>query len=345
MEKKRESNIELLRIVLMIMIITHHLIVHGLELSHMASSNIELTSMRSLLILINSFVIIGVNCFIFIGGYYGIKLNIKKIINLILEMVFYSLMINLIFALITGVKLDLKQSIIPINTWWFLTCYIILSVLAPYLNVIIENTDKGKQITLIVILTVIICFLGTNGTIPTIISQNTGYNLINFIYIYILARFMNKNINIQSWKISFLCYVIMVGINYCIVTISFKKINSMFAWRMFGYNNAIIIAASVFFFYTFKNINIKENKIINYIATSTIGVYMIHDHPIVRGWIYNKFLHINELINNKYVLVYVIIFAILIFIMALIIDKIRKKLIRILLEILIKIKNINKLIG
>ena len=136
---------------------------------------------------INTFIIIGVNVFIFISGYYGIKFKIIKLIKLIGEMIFYSLIINLIF-IISGInELNLKMiisSLLPIKIWWFLTCYIILLVVSPYLNIIIDNSNKIEQYILILILTVIICVFGTTGVLPNIVPYSDGYNLWNCIYIY-----------------------------------------------------------------------------------------------------------------------------------------------------------------
>ena len=77
MKAKRSSNIELMRIFLMFMIIFHHLIVHSLGLKELKSAAYENEFPATQAILLNSFIVIAVNAFIFISGYFGIKLENK----------------------------------------------------------------------------------------------------------------------------------------------------------------------------------------------------------------------------------------------------------------------------
>lgn len=74
----RDSNIELYRIVTMILIVAHHYVVN----SGLTSLNGPLsacpTSFHSLLLLIiGAFGKTGINCFVFITGYFMCKSNIK----------------------------------------------------------------------------------------------------------------------------------------------------------------------------------------------------------------------------------------------------------------------------
>jgi len=69
---QRQSNIELLRIISILMIVIHHVLVHGI---YNAVNN-------STLHFIDSFVIYGVNIFLLISGYFTINLKWKSVINL-----------------------------------------------------------------------------------------------------------------------------------------------------------------------------------------------------------------------------------------------------------------------
>lgn len=78
--KKRNSNIEILRFVLMVSIFIWHLIVHGLDFKNVGIKpypyNIHLT------ILATTFLSPAVNCFMFISGWFGMKLRWKKVCTL-----------------------------------------------------------------------------------------------------------------------------------------------------------------------------------------------------------------------------------------------------------------------
>ena len=73
--KKRDSNLELYRIILMILIIAHHYVVNS-DLINIILSNIS--NCKSIFLLIfGAWGKIGINCFILISGYFMCKSNIK----------------------------------------------------------------------------------------------------------------------------------------------------------------------------------------------------------------------------------------------------------------------------
>lgn len=92
-ELTRESGTELLRILLMLMIITHHLIVHGAKLELLGSNSLLIDSRTNPYPFLNSFFVIGVDGFIFISGFYGINYKLKGLVNIILQVIFYSLVL------------------------------------------------------------------------------------------------------------------------------------------------------------------------------------------------------------------------------------------------------------
>ncbi len=75
--KTRASNFELLRLVCMFYIVLHHFIVHGLKSAGYWGEAINIYSVIS-----NSFIIVGVNCFVLISGYFGIQSSWKGFIHL-----------------------------------------------------------------------------------------------------------------------------------------------------------------------------------------------------------------------------------------------------------------------
>lgn len=92
----RETNIELLRIVAMIMIILHHLAIY------LRNTKVPLTTTgRCLTTSFFGLGKLGVNIFVLISGYFLInsKFKTKKVIKLWLQVVFYSVLIMIIIKL------------------------------------------------------------------------------------------------------------------------------------------------------------------------------------------------------------------------------------------------------
>lgn len=98
--KNRNSNIELLRILCMIFIILHHSVVH--------SSFNEIDNLNfNILYVLSTLGRVANNIFIIITGYYMVnkQVKVKSIMKLVLETIFYSYVILLIYLIISPEKI------------------------------------------------------------------------------------------------------------------------------------------------------------------------------------------------------------------------------------------------
>ena len=144
MKKKRQSNIELLRIIAMLLIISFHYVFHSGYVFEQLNYN--------------SFIVktfyffgeLGVNIFFLITGYFLVtgKFSIKKFIKLILEVNFYYIVSLILVPMINKEDINFleifKKYILELPTifdkYWFFTVYILLYVKALiYLNAINDN--------------------------------------------------------------------------------------------------------------------------------------------------------------------------------------------------------------
>ena len=151
MRAKRLNNVECLRVLIMFMIVIHHCVVSGLHLNSNLNSGIDCNNMMNyLLVFINSIVVVAVNVFFLISGYFTINFKLNKFLMLLGEVIFYSFFIYIIFAIeggeILNVKNIMKYSILAVNEYWFMTVYLVLMLVAPYLNIVIDllKADKRK---------------------------------------------------------------------------------------------------------------------------------------------------------------------------------------------------------
>ena len=88
----------------------------------------------------------------------------------------------------------------------------------------------------------------------------------------------------------------------------------------YSYNYAIIFISSIFLF--FKEVNIKSS-FINKLSSLTLGVYLIHDHPYIRSYIYN-YLNYYNYYNKKTLLLSTLVVVSIIFIFSSILEYFRK---------------------
>ena len=150
---KRSSNFELLRIVCMLFIILHHFSVHTVLPSEAPEIN---------LIIMKICAIggkIGVNSYVLISGYFLInsKFKLSKLIKIIAEVVFYSLLIYGILCLTGQVEFSwqgLANQAFPIikEQYWFMTAYVVTYALSPFINKALKSFSNKEYLVLLALL-------------------------------------------------------------------------------------------------------------------------------------------------------------------------------------------------
>ena len=314
--KKRRSNIELLRILMMLQIIFLHISDYGdyTEIANELGGRTEL--IYWLVWLMNR---CPVYVFVVIMGYFlsttGDEFNVKRILKVYQPMWFYSVAIPVICCIVSPKRVSGEYCIkafIPFlsRTWYFMTLYILVLIISPYLNRMIDGLDRKRFLMLIGIcfflfsiwqpLSMLEPFEGIIGTKKILFTQG-GKSLYDFIYMYILGAFLRKyhifsnheNIPDKSiWNnpLVYLSGFILMGlINLLIVNVyPDQGIESII-----GYNdNPVVVLQCVLLFRTFEKLDLsrfpKLGNVINYISAGNMGVYMIHEHPLIRPLIWDE---------------------------------------------------------
>ena len=101
-KKERSSNLELFRIITMILIVAHHYVVNSGLAYIDGPICANPLSWRSLFLLIfGAWGKIGINCFVLITGYFMCRssITLKKFAKLLCEVMFYKIIIGCIFMI------------------------------------------------------------------------------------------------------------------------------------------------------------------------------------------------------------------------------------------------------
>ncbi len=282
----RNSNIELLRIVSMVLIAMFHFSVHGSwpEGGPLASDTaVEMLSFGGKL---------GVNCFVLITGYFMVhgRLKVQSLLRVVLQTWFYSFAILAIFAvtqpdLITPERL--RKAVTPITSgeYWFITCYLALMVTSPFLNVLYRHlSDDGRRRLMIVGFVVL-------SLVPTAAARNPlGSDLVWFFYLYLLGGWLRDRPLWTRRGNALACaggalfvWASMAAIGWAQRVWGFNYINpDYFIWQYM----VPTFAASVGLFGLFASWELPPIRWINTAAKGALGVYLIHDNPIMRAWLW-----------------------------------------------------------
>jgi len=279
MVKKRESNFELLRIFLMVMIITGHVSVHH-ENPYVLTNGEEIFKL-----FLWGMICVSVNTFILISGYFGIQFKKDRLLRLIIQTMFYSI-VFMIIAIIFGwrtfnARMDLF-ALLPIITkqYWFVTCYVVLYILSPWINIWVGSLNVNMYRRFLLTGFLIVYLWPTFNYLinaPQFI-RDAGYGIVNFIYLYMLGRYIHLYYEEKHSSFFYGCgYLISTIILFiCQYSLSWLLGFEFTSWL--SYNTLFCLISSVCLFMAFKNLSFYSAKI-NYWAKPCLAVYLIHMAP------------------------------------------------------------------
>ena len=274
---KRNSNIELLRFVLMFAICLLHLLVHGKGIKAPGAS----VDGVDLLLCVLS--LPAVNCFMLISGYYGIRFSVNKALTLVLQaFILFAFCFIVNNCLLGGVKwTSLLQHLFPIanKNWWFLTEYFCIMLLSPLINKGIERIDR-KTFTVILLY---LLFINSFGLY--MVRASLGSNLLSMLIVYLLGRYMSL------YKIEFgRCKAAFFGV-FATALLALLVCGSYYAgygkvsWLLFSYNNPLILLQAVCLFCWVKSLKERHYRPFQFLGKHAFSVYLITE-AIGMGFLY-----------------------------------------------------------
>lgn len=331
----RNTSIELLRIISMIMIMFHHFAYHG---------NFEWNFNEVILPhLWYDFILmggkVGVDIFVLISGYFLIEnteklFQPKKLLKFWGQVVFYSIMTYLLSVMLRLNAFEIKQLIkvcLPITYpgWWFASTYFMLYLIHPFLNKLLHGLSKTEYQYLILMM--VLCW----SIIPTATTQLFESNsLLWFVTLYGIAGYVNLyggNQKLQS-KHYFSLYFMVLIITYTVSTtflfLGTKKEEwSTHAIDFFEIERLPILLMAITLFMGFVTLKMNYHKWINMIASATFGVYLIHDSSYIRYYLWTNIFKINQYQDSTFLILYSILVVFILYVSCTMIDLIRKKLV------------------
>ena len=308
--KIRRSNLELYRIIVMLLIVAHHYVVNSGLTDVMAKEPLSIKSLY--LYMLGMWGKTGINCFILITGYFMCRSNItlRKFLKLFLEVMFYKFVIWAIFVGVGyepfSIKLMLKElSPIVSIADGFVSCFIIFYLFIPFLNILVNNMDKRMHTSLLVLCLFTYTVLGTLPKLHVEFNYITWFSILYFISSYIRIYALFPRIKNYQW--GFLTLFAM-GLSLASI-LSLIALHIHFGlplapYRLLSDSNALMaVVLSICTFMYFKDLPIKQSKVINIISASTFGVLLIHaNSDTMRQWLWKDTLNVLEQYASDYLI-------------------------------------------
>lgn len=299
-KKKRNYGIDLARIISMILIINHHIIYHGGPFSKAGYSSI----LYQLLVCFNLICCAGVNVFGMISGCVGcFTYNYSNLLYLLFLTFFYNICIALLFFFFKSyLIIDLKYFLYPlfITDYWYFNEYFLMYFFLPIINKGIAEINEKTMKYIIINLFLIFSCVGEMKNYNLrffsidIFNLKKGFSYIWLLILYLYGSYLGKfkiNNNIKRSIFHYIKLVIIIVLAMFIrmkIIVYFIKSPKKKIDLNIDYCSPAEVIISFSIIMIFSNINIKNKyliKMISFFAPLTYGVYLIHNHLLVRNYI------------------------------------------------------------
>ena len=317
MKKERSSNIEILRILSMLMIIAFHWQLHGNNDGIIYSA---FSSKQAFSFFWGSWGSLGVDIFFIISSFFGVQsysLKISRLVPIVVKVSLYGVFVLSclnIFDLIDFNILETIKSFLGVFAYqyWFISVYVVLYCLHPALNKMMYFLSEKYFIFLVIVLfysTYVIGFVYINEFVGRLSCGITIYLLVGFFY-----RFPKYNVfsNYGGW-ISLLgmssiclgeCFLSFLSLSYgqifCSIINRIQIITSPFM---------VIVAFGIF--YRTLPLQRFHNNIINFLGKYSVGAYLLHGgSSSIKDVLWDDILNVAYFFNNTCTFVYVVYYIV-----------------------------------
>lgn len=295
---QRSSNLELLRILCMLLIIGDHLTGQG----GIADYTTLPSSFAFCLIGCGSRIACSV--FILIGGWFLCEQPYKtrRPLSLWLSLWLYTVPVTLLCRL-AGLDVSLgalRWAAFPASTrqLWFISDYLLLLLCVPLLNRVLRGLPRTAHRGLLAVLAVPMIFY------PTLFGENgiVSDTAWMFLYEYLLAAYLRRYPeNRLARLLQNRAAALTLGLGLPLVNTAIRAVletrglTDGKAFQYVAYYRTALgalpnLLAALALFYLFKNLDLGCVRWVNALSGTTLGVYILHQVPAFRNFLWNGLL-------------------------------------------------------
>ena len=214
----------------------------------------------------------------------------------------------------------MKYAVPIYNTHWFAYAFLILYILMPYINRLAVNLEK--KVYKVLLLTV---FTGWS-LIYTFTGADLEFSYLGwFVFVYLIGAYIRiYGINLTTKIVRWILVLSVIALILSCLFINLAGLKMGFypehGTHFYSLHSPIILLITIAMFQLFRMKDHKTNVVINIIASTTFGIYLISDNPLLRDWIWNGVFKNGSLSNSNFLVLIGIGEALLVMISCMIID-------------------------
>lgn len=212
--------------------------------------------------------ITGVNCFVLISGYYGIRASWRGLIRFTLWCLSASLIVYAVKCAEKGGLADgLTEALLVYSATdlWFVPAYLALYLMSPFLNGGFRSLSGRQSHWVLAGLLFLNVYLGwaREGRV-----NPTGYNEMQMILMYYIGWYLRRHEKFFGrFKPRTYAAVYLLSAAAVAATLNF------------AYNNPLVIVESAALFLAFARMKPRSLPAVDWVASSAFMVYLLHKSP------------------------------------------------------------------
>ena len=294
-------SVEYLRVIFIFLIVLLHILwmdyggVYLMPSNHSAEAYIQLglTNLTS----------IGVTGFVLISGYYGVKLKINRMLSLWIQTTTYALISVLAINIVWGGSLVKKTIDAPLmmfdGGWWFVTDYLILMLLSPFFNAVLDILNKRQLLFIILVISFIMYgaewFHAKDASMPLLLFFNT-YLVGRYIKLYPI-----------KFVLKFKYHIFIIGLSLLILEPMIVHAIGLDGQMKFvsGNFNVLVLITDI----SLLQICLSQQKVGkgNFLTRNVLAIYLIHESEFGRRILHENIFYDGRGINFVFILAVVLI--------------------------------------
>lgn len=331
---KRESQFEVMRTIAMFFVVVYHCLTHGIGGEYGFSTS-QVVSLSNLLFsdFMLVFCSIAVNLYVMVSGYFLVDLNFKlsRIVRTWVYAVFYSFFITIIFVSFHIIPFNIVttvKSFFPISTdaYWFVTQFLGLLILSPFLALIARKLSYRQYLYLLIGGAFICLSIIPDFPLGKRYYVAHGNSIWSFAYLFFVSGFIKHHVREQSIaRLLTMLFLVIILVLVCEVIGGYQQGFLHLFWMNY---NGLPFVLSVLVFMLIRQMTVPSNCFWNLlvrVAPYTFGVYLVHDHLLMREWLW-KIVSLTSQCDKLTFPLIVIGLCLTIFAICVFIDAVRKQI-------------------
>lgn len=213
----------------------------------------------------------------------------QNLLNLLATVCFYCVVITGCVYFLERSWLEpigIKTSLFPFlaNRFWYIACYVLLFVLIPYINILLNNINERQFDVLVILLLVMTSVLPSLLKVD-VFKMSLGYSSAWLAVCYILGAYVKRKQLLLSVRRSIVLSIMisLATLVYSLYRLQFHADSAAFSW-VTEYISPCIVVLSMLWINIFSKLTLADGKISKVIAAlsaAAFDAYICHSHIMV----------------------------------------------------------------